>query len=103
MEWYTEAKRSFLGIPRSSNGRTAAFGAVNRGSNPCRGANSHFRPGEPAPKISSVDPSRLQAPTHQGLTVFGQQFAILPDRVREYKIKKFSFFLGWLVLEQLVS
>jgi hypothetical protein len=25
-------------IPRSSNGRTAAFGAVNRGSNPCRGA-----------------------------------------------------------------
>ena len=28
-------------IPRSSNGRTAAFGAVNRGSNPCRGAN-HF-------------------------------------------------------------
>src|SRR5947209_3358688 len=26
--------------PRSSNGRTAAFGAVNRGSNPCRGANS---------------------------------------------------------------
>jgi integrase/recombinase XerD len=29
-------------IPRSSNGRTAAFGAVNRGSNPCRGA-SHFR------------------------------------------------------------
>jgi hypothetical protein len=25
--------------PRSSNGRTAAFGAVNRGSNPCRGAN----------------------------------------------------------------
>ena len=24
--------------PRSSNGRTAAFGAVNRGSNPCRGA-----------------------------------------------------------------
>ena len=28
-------------IPRSSNGRTAAFGAVNRGSNPCRGA-THF-------------------------------------------------------------
>ncbi len=27
-------------IPRSSNGRTAAFGAVNRGSNPCRGAKS---------------------------------------------------------------
>ena len=26
-------------FPRSSNGRTAAFGAVNRGSNPCRGAN----------------------------------------------------------------
>jgi hypothetical protein len=26
-------------VPRSSNGRTAAFGAVNRGSNPCRGAN----------------------------------------------------------------
>src|ERR1700679_194572 len=25
-------------LPRSSNGRTAAFGAVNRGSNPCRGA-----------------------------------------------------------------
>src|ERR1700731_2506515 len=25
-------------FPRSSNGRTAAFGAVNRGSNPCRGA-----------------------------------------------------------------
>ena len=29
---------SFRLIPRSSNGRTAAFGAVNRGSNPCRGA-----------------------------------------------------------------
>src|SRR5579872_5032151 len=28
-----------LNLPRSSNGRTAAFGAVNRGSNPCRGAN----------------------------------------------------------------
>ena len=28
--------------PRSSNGRTAAFGAVNRGSNPCRGA-THFK------------------------------------------------------------
>jgi hypothetical protein len=28
----------FLFTPRSSNGRTAAFGAVNRGSNPCRGA-----------------------------------------------------------------
>ena len=28
----------FAIIPRSSNGRTAAFGAVNRGSNPCRGA-----------------------------------------------------------------
>ena len=28
-------------IPRSSNGRTAAFGAVNRGSNPCRGANTN--------------------------------------------------------------
>src|SRR5258708_30927895 len=27
-----------LAFPRSSNGRTAAFGAVNRGSNPCRGA-----------------------------------------------------------------
>ena len=31
---------SVFNIPRSSNGRTAAFGAVNRGSNPCRGANS---------------------------------------------------------------
>ena len=31
--------KRFLPIPRSSNGRTAAFGAVNRGSNPCRGAN----------------------------------------------------------------
>src|SRR5689334_329380 len=30
--------RSSLNFPRSSNGRTAAFGAVNRGSNPCRGA-----------------------------------------------------------------
>src|SRR5690349_8257389 len=29
---------SLRSIPRSSNGRTAAFGAVNRGSNPCRGA-----------------------------------------------------------------
>jgi hypothetical protein len=29
-------------IPRSSNGRTAAFGAVNRGSNPCRGARFRF-------------------------------------------------------------
>src|SRR3984957_19746270 len=28
--------------PRSSNGRTAAFGAVNRGSNPCRGATIPF-------------------------------------------------------------
>src|SRR6267378_2319170 len=35
--------RSFLlDFPRSSNGRTAAFGAVNRGSNPCRGANFQF-------------------------------------------------------------
>ena len=34
---------AFLPDPRSSNGRTAAFGAVNRGSNPCRGAkNSKF-------------------------------------------------------------
>ncbi len=31
-------ERSSSFIPRSSNGRTAAFGAVNRGSNPCRGA-----------------------------------------------------------------
>src|ERR1700730_2133779 len=33
-------EESFLSssIPRSSNGRTAAFGAENRGSNPCRGA-----------------------------------------------------------------
>src|ERR1019366_5785266 len=31
-----------LRFPRSSNGRTAAFGAVNRGSNPCRGANFLF-------------------------------------------------------------
>ncbi len=31
--------------PRSSNGRTAAFGAVNRGSNPCRGATAFlFQP-----------------------------------------------------------
>src|SRR3984957_11089137 len=30
--------QTFLSLPRSSNGRTAAFGAVNRGSNPCRGA-----------------------------------------------------------------
>src|SRR5256885_2454192 len=40
---YTTLFRSrsfFPVIPRSSNGRTAAFGAVNRGSNPCRGANS---------------------------------------------------------------
>src|SRR6266404_7859391 len=37
----------FVRIPRSSNGRTAAFGAVNRGSNPCRGATtslSNFGP-----------------------------------------------------------
>jgi hypothetical protein len=32
--------RAFPDLPRSSNGRTAAFGAVNRGSNPCRGANT---------------------------------------------------------------
>ena len=31
-------KAVLAAIPRSSNGRTAAFGAVNRGSNPCRGA-----------------------------------------------------------------
>jgi hypothetical protein len=37
------------------------------------------------------------------LPVFGQQFAVLPDGVREYKIKKFSFFAGRLILEQLVS
>ena len=30
--------KKLVSIPRSSNGRTAAFGAVNRGSNPCRGA-----------------------------------------------------------------
>ncbi len=30
-------------FPRSSNGRTAAFGAVNRGSNPCRGATLWFQ------------------------------------------------------------
>ena len=36
IEYRSEFIRS---IPRSSNGRTAAFGAVNRGSNPCRGAN----------------------------------------------------------------
>ena len=39
----------FSQIPRSSNGRTAAFGAVNRGSNPCRGANQliqYFRGGD---------------------------------------------------------
>ena len=35
-------------IPRSSNGRTAAFGAVNRGSNPCRGATSRFSTSLPA-------------------------------------------------------
>ena len=35
---YTGCEQSFISIPRSSNGRTAAFGAVNRGSNPCRGA-----------------------------------------------------------------
>ena len=39
---YTGRERSFILIPRSSNGRTAAFGAVNRGSNPCRGA-TQFR------------------------------------------------------------
>src|SRR5580704_7373409 len=31
-------ERIIVPDPRSSNGRTAAFGAVNRGSNPCRGA-----------------------------------------------------------------
>ena len=36
-EGYTGSS-SLPSIPRSSNGRTAAFGAVNRGSNPCRGA-----------------------------------------------------------------
>jgi hypothetical protein len=38
-----------------------------------------------------------------GFPVFGLQFAVLPYGVREYKIQKSSFFLGWLVLEQLVS
>ena len=38
LDWSTSAD-----IPRSSNGRTAAFGAVNRGSNPCRGANNNSR------------------------------------------------------------
>ena len=32
----------FFPVPRSSNGRTAAFGAVNRGSNPCRGASLYY-------------------------------------------------------------
>ena len=35
---YREQRCFRFRIPRSSNGRTAAFGAVNRGSNPCRGA-----------------------------------------------------------------
>src|SRR5947209_8505413 len=44
--------------PRSSNGRTAAFGAVNRGSNPCRGA-SHFRTESlPALVIETLDTAR---------------------------------------------
>src|SRR5579862_2716298 len=38
VRWYTDACKTCLQDPRSSNGRTAAFGAVNRGSNPCRGA-----------------------------------------------------------------
>ena len=42
-------RRTFLNLPRSSNGRTAAFGAVNRGSNPCRGANLKA----PTPNLSS--------------------------------------------------
>src|SRR4029078_12638257 len=42
--WVT-LKKVFLcpPFPRSSNGRTAAFGAVNRGSNPCRGAKLRSR------------------------------------------------------------
>ncbi len=36
--WVTLRGHASLDFPRSSNGRTAAFGAVNRGSNPCRGA-----------------------------------------------------------------
>src|SRR5580692_173874 len=36
--WVTLRGQAFQHFPRSSNGRTAAFGAVNRGSNPCRGA-----------------------------------------------------------------
>ena len=39
----------------------------------------------------------------KGLPIFGQQFAVLPDGVREYKIQKFSFLVGRLILEQLVS
>ena len=39
--WDVRIRRSVLPrTPRSSKGKTAAFGAVNRGSNPCRGAKS---------------------------------------------------------------
>ena len=44
----------FSFVPRSSNGRTAAFGAVNRGSNPCRGATSSLGPQRSLLSNSSV-------------------------------------------------
>src|ERR1700682_1117270 len=52
-ERYTGSSSS--SIPRSSNGRTAAFGAVNRGSNPCRGATAFLHQLE-APMLLTAAP-----------------------------------------------
>ena len=54
---WSEDRRYF---PRSSNGRTAAFGAVNRGSNPCRGATT-FLPQLRAAVLLTAAPARSVA------------------------------------------
>ena len=54
-ERYTE-EQFFPPVPRSSNGRTAAFGAVNRGSNPCCEAGCRI---SPKPSFSTQQERKL--------------------------------------------
>ena len=50
----TLAAKSSADLPRSSNGRTSAFGAANRGSNPCRGATDPSTSLKPLPLFNTI-------------------------------------------------
>ncbi len=71
----------------SVSSRIARY-ASSSGSNPCRGANSHF-----LLVLAKFPPQRHSVPRQQ------LQFAVSPSEVRKHKIEHLSFFRRRLILD----